>query len=126
MPLPVATMLVLLPSQSALNKRDDKNTDKEIILGICFIIYTIAGGMNAVGSTNILHLVCMYGGAIIALVYLSKTFGGLDWLGDQLEKVNQANGENINYFSLMQIGMPKVSSWMIAGVLGALTAQAGI
>lgn len=97
-----------------------------IILGICFIIYTIAGGMNAVGSTNILHLVCMYGGAIIALVYLSKTFGGLDWLGDQLEKVNQANGENINYFSLMQIGMPKVSSWMIAGVLGALTAQAGI
>ena len=82
--------------------------------------------MNAVGSTNILHLVCMYGGAIIALVYLSKTFGGLDWLGDQLEKVNQANGENINYFNLMQIGMPKISSWMIAGVLGALTAQAGI
>lgn len=103
-----------------------------IILGCCFIVYTLAGGMNAVASTNVMHLIAMYGGAIVALIYLFTQFGGLGWLQDQLHGlfesgvVADAEGNEINFFSLMQIGMPKVSSWLIAGVLGALTAQAGI
>ena len=97
-----------------------------IILGVCFIVYTLAGGMNAVSSTNVMHLIAMYGGAIIALIFLFNKFGGLDWLADHLQGFKDANGNDINFFNMFQIGMPKVSSWLIAGVLGALTAQAGI
>lgn len=97
-----------------------------IILGLCFIIYTLAGGMNAVASTNVMHLIAMYGGAVIALIYLFTKFGGLGWLADHLQNFTDDAGEPIHFFNLLQIGMPKVSSWLIAGVLGALTAQAGI
>ena len=95
-----------------------------IILGACFIVYTLAGGMNAVSSTNVMHLIAMYGGAVIALIFLFNKFGGLDWLSDQL--ASNPVTKDIHFFNMMQIGMPKVSSWLIAGVLGALTAQAGI
>ncbi|MDD2216714.1 MAG: sodium:solute symporter family protein, partial [Eubacteriales bacterium] len=89
-----------------------------VILGLCFIAYTIAGGMNAVGTTNIMHLIVMYGGIIIALVVLGMKVGGLDILTTKLDPDT--------YFNLASIGRPKVSSWIIASVLGACTAQAGI
>lgn len=95
-----------------------------IILGACFIVYTLAGGMNAVSSTNVMHLIAMYGGAVIALIFLFNKFGGLDWLSDQL--ASNPVTKDIHFFNMFEIGMPKVSSWLIAGVLGALTAQAGI
>ena len=82
--------------------------------------------MNAVASTNVMHLIAMYGGAVIALIYLFTKFGGLGWLADHLQNFTDDAGEPIHFFNLLQIGMPKVSSWLIAGVLGALTAQAGI
>lgn len=88
-----------------------------IILGAGFIIYTLAGGMTAVGYTNVMHLVAMYGGVILAIVLTGKQIGGLHNLGTQLPP---------EYFSVTNIGMPKVSSWIIASVLGACTAQAGI
>lgn len=89
-----------------------------IILGICFIIYTIAGGMNAVGATNIMHLFAMYGGVIVALIAIAMKVGGLDVLTTELDPDV--------YFNPASIGMPKVSSWIIASLLGACTAQAGI
>jgi SSS family solute:Na+ symporter len=89
-----------------------------IILGIGFIIYTLAGGMNAVAATNIMHLFAMYGGTILALVLVGKDINGLQGLRTALP----ANP----YFAWFSIGMPKVSSWIIASILGACTAQAGI
>lgn len=89
-----------------------------IIMGIGFIIYTLAGGMNAVGYTNVMHLVAMYGGVILALVFIFKDVGGLSAL--------QADLPANPYFSMTGIGLPKVSSWVIASILGACTAQAGI
>ncbi len=89
-----------------------------IILGIGFIIYTLAGGMIAIGYTNILHIIAMYGGMIFA-VYLSLAkVGGLGILKSGLP--------SNPYFTMSGIGMPKVSSWIIASILGACTAQAGI
>lgn len=89
-----------------------------IILGIGFTIYTIAGGMNAVGSTNLMHLFAMYGGVIVTLIAINATMdGGLSALSTELDP---------QYFNPTAIGMPKVSSWIIASVLGACTAQAGI
>lgn len=89
-----------------------------IVLGIGFIIYTLAGGMTAVGYTNMMHLVAMYGGVILALILVGKDIGGLQGLQTALP----ANP----FFAWFGIGMPKVSSWIIASILGACTAQAGI
>ena len=88
-----------------------------VILGSGIILYTIFGGMMAVGYTNIMHMIIMYGGAIIALVVCSMDIGGLEGLEAALPE---------SYFSVTSIGGSKVSSWLIASVLGACTAQAGL
>lgn len=92
-------------------------TTSVIVLGIGFIIYTLAGGMVSVGYTNILHLVAMYGGILLAIVLTMTDIGGLGGLRSSLP---------VEHFSMTSIGMPRVSSWIIASVLGACTAQAGI
>lgn len=89
-----------------------------LVMGLGFIIYTLAGGMNAIGYTNILHLICMYGGIIIALCCVSKYIGGFSSLAVSLPADP--------YLRMDGIGWPKVSSWIIASILGACTAQAGI
>ena len=89
-----------------------------IVLGIVFIMYTLAGGMTSVGYTNMMHIVTMYGGSILALVMISSDMGGIQALRTALP----ANP----FFAWFGIGIPKVSSWIIASILGACTAQAGI
>ena len=88
-----------------------------LILGTGFIVYTLAGGMTAVGYTNMMLLVFMYGGMILAILLTSRDVGGLSGMQAALPK---------SYFSFFSVGMPKVSSWLIASILGACTAQAGI
>ena len=88
-----------------------------IILGICFTVYTLHGGMIAVGYTNIMHLSAMYGGVILALLYC---FFSSKFVPDL------ANRIPVESFNMAVIGYPKISSWLIASVLGACTAQAGI
>ncbi len=88
-----------------------------IILGTGFIIYTLAGGMVAVGYTNIMHLAAMYGGVFLALVFVLSDIGGFSSLQTNLPS---------SYFSWSTIGVDRVSSWVIASILGACTAQAGI
>lgn len=118
-----------------------------IVFAVIFIIYTLAGGMNAVSSTNKMHLFVMYGGVLLAIVFAVMKLGGLDAIFSGLDGANisdktkealQSAGkslENIkemenvssgNYFNMFTIGLPKVSSWIIASLLGACTAQAGI
>lgn len=89
-----------------------------IIFGIGFIAYTLAGGMNAVGYTNMLHLCAMYGGVILALVIIGGEIGGVYAISEMLP--------TDSYYNWFSIGKPKVSSWVIASILGACTAQAGI
>jgi SSS family solute:Na+ symporter len=89
-----------------------------IVLGMGFIIYTLVGGMNAVGYTNMLHLSAMYGGVILALVLVGSDIGGMTAFKGALPAQP--------YYSWTGIGIPKVSSWIIASILGACTAQAGI
>jgi len=89
-----------------------------IVLGLGFIAYTLAGGMVAVGYTNTIHLIVMYGGTILALLLVGKDIGGLGAL--------KASLPADPYFSMRGIGISRVSSWIIASVLGACTAQAGI
>jgi len=88
-----------------------------IILGMAFIAYTLIGGMVAVGYTNMMHLIAMFSGVIFALLYVMKGNGGWAHMQQQLP---------MTYFSPTSIGLPKISSWLIASVLGACTAQAGI
>jgi SSS family solute:Na+ symporter len=89
-----------------------------IVLGIVFIVYTLAGGMTSVVYTNVMHIITMYGGSIIALIMTSSDIGGLQAMRTALP----ANP----FFAWFGIGLPKVSSWIIASILGACTAQAGI
>ena len=84
---------------------------------VVFIVYTLAGGMQAVASTNVMHLFCMYGGAIVAVILALTKVGGMGAVKEALPA---------SYFNMTSIGMPKVSSWIIASLLGACTAQAGI
>lgn len=88
-----------------------------IVFAVVFIVYTLAGGMQAVAYTNIMHLICMYGGVIVAIVLALGKVDGLAGLQATLPD---------SYFNMTAIGMPKVSSWVIASLLGACTAQAGI
>lgn len=88
-----------------------------LVLGSGFIIYTLAGGMLAVGYTNMLHLAAMYGGVLLAIAVTMSEVGGINGLRSALPE---------SYFSMTAIGIPKVSSWVIASLLGACTAQAGI
>ena len=85
------------------------------ILGLGVLIYTCVGGMNAIGTTNILHMIVMYVGVIMALFLCFLS--GEDSLKNLLPS---------QYFSPVSIGYEKLFSWIIASVLGACTAQAGL
>lgn len=96
---------------------------------ILFIVYTLAGGMNAVASTNTLHLFVMYFGMILACILAVMKIGGF---GEMVSGVNQlsaqlaASGNETDFWNMFTIGGGKVSSWVIASLLGACTAQAGL
>ena len=96
-----------------------------IVFAIIFIVYTLAGGMNAVASTNTLHLAVMYGGIIVAIVFALGLVNGWDGFMTGIREVEAADTSK-DYFNMFSIGGTKVSSWIIAGLLGACTAQAGI
>ena len=88
-----------------------------LIMGLVVLCYTVLGGMMAVGYTNILHLIVMYAGAILAVFLCGKEIGGFEAMKTALPET---------HFSFSSIGMPKISSWIVASVLGACTAQAGL
>ena len=88
-----------------------------IVMGTGVLVYTVLGGMNAVGKTNILHMVVMYAFAIVALVIGLTSVGGFQTLQSNLPS---------SYFSVGSIGGVKISSWLIASLLGACVAQAGL
>jgi len=100
-------------------------TPTVIVFAIIFIVYTLAGGMNAVASTNQLHLFVMYGGAILGLVMAVYLIGGVGEFSEGIKVVEEANA-GTNFFDMFAVGGSRVSSWIIAGILGACTAQAGI
>ena len=95
-----------------------------IVFTLIFISYTWFGGMKAVSSTNIMHLFVMYGGVIVAVIMLIQKVGGWEGFISGVHDVEAAHGGN--YLSMTSIGFPKISSWVIASLLGACTAQAGI
>ena len=94
------------------------------VFTVIFISYTIFGGMKAVSSTNTMHLFVMYAGVIAAVVILIYKIGGVSGFVSGVRDVEAANGGN--FLSMTSIGFPKISSWVIASLLGACTAQAGI
>ncbi len=96
-----------------------------IVFACIFIIYTLAGGMNAVASTNIMHLLVMYGGIVLALILSLHHLGGWQSFVRGIAEA-EAVEPGKSYFNMFSIGLPKVLSWIIASVLGACTAQAGI
>lgn len=96
-----------------------------IVFAVIFIVYTLAGGMNAVESTNKMHLFVMYGGVILAIIFALSKVDGWKGLTTGIAEVAAAEDKK-SYFNMFSIGMPKVSSWIIASLLGACTAQAGI
>ncbi len=100
-------------------------TPTVIVFALIFIVYTLAGGMSAVASTNTMHLFVMYGGVILAIVLAMNRIGGFSGFTQGIAAVEAAE-EGKNYFNMFSIGMPRVSSWIIASLLGACTAQAGI
>ena len=95
-----------------------------IVFAIIFIVYTLAGGMNAVASTNVMHLIVMYAGAIVAVVIAVIGAGGWSAFSDGIGSIQASNDGS--FWSLGTIGGTKISSWIIASLLGACTAQAGL
>ena len=91
-----------------------KPTLSIFVLGFGVLLYTCVGGMNAVGITNVLHMVVMYLGVITALLICKHSYGPIKPLLPA------------EYFSPFSIGYEKVFSWIVASVLGACTAQAGL
>lgn len=95
-----------------------------IVFTLIFISYTWFGGMKAVSSTNTMHLIVMYCGVIVAVIMLIYKVGGWNSFISGVHDVEQVSGGN--YLNMTSIGFPKISSWVIASLLGACTAQAGI
>lgn len=87
------------------------------LLDSAVLLYTVLGGMKAVGKTNIMHMLVMYFGVIAALVVCLISIGGIKTLHTNLPT---------SYFKFDQIGWNKISSWVIASVLGGCVAQAGL
>jgi SSS family solute:Na+ symporter len=96
-----------------------------VVFALIFIVYTLAGGMNAVASTNQMHLFVMYGGVILAIFFALPMVDGWGNFNESIAAVAVSEGKP-SYFNMGAIGMPKVSSWIIASLLGACTAQAGV
>ncbi|MBR5708731.1 MAG: hypothetical protein IKX41_05040, partial [Oscillospiraceae bacterium] len=96
-----------------------------VAFAIIFIVYTLAGGMNAVASTNVLHLIVMYVGVIVAMVIAIVGAGGFKGFSDGITALGNMEGEK-SFWNMFSIGGSKVSSWIIASLLGACTAQAGL
>ncbi len=90
------------------------------IFAVVFILFTILGGMQSIAAANGLHLVVMYGGVFLALVITVGRLGGIDGF---LESAQALDGA---FLSPTAVGGTKISSWVIASLLGACTAQAGI
>ena len=95
-----------------------------VVFTLIFISYTWFGGMKAVSATNTMHLFVMYGGVIVAVIMLIQKVGGWDGFLSGVHGVETSDGGN--FLSMTSIGFPKISSWVIASLLGACTAQAGI
>ena len=96
-----------------------------IAFAVIFIIYTLAGGMNAVASTNVLHLIVMYVGVIVAMIIAIAGAGGVNSFAEGITALGNMEGEK-SFWNMFSIGGDKVSSWIIASLLGACTAQAGL
>ncbi len=90
------------------------------VFAVVFIVLTLLGGMNVVAATNRLHLFVMYGGVLLAAILSIRALGG--W-GSFTAAANALDGD---YLSPTAIGGSRVSSWLVASLLGACTAQAGI
>ena len=95
-----------------------------IFFTLIFITYTLSGGMKAVSSTNTLHLFVMYIGVAVALLMLIQRLGGWNCFVNDVSDMEKNVGGK--FFSMTVIGFPKISSWVVASLLGACTAQAGI
>lgn len=87
------------------------------ILGAVVILYTLFGGMVSVGYTNTVHMIVLYAGILAAVIYSVVKMGGGKSFIDQVPE---------GYLSFTSIGGTKIGSWIVASVLGACTAQAGI
>ena len=86
---------------------------------VIFIIYTLAGGMNAVASTNVLHLLVMYIGVALAMVIAISGTGGISEFLSGVNALGSAEGGK-SFWNMFSIGGSKVSSWIIASLLGKL------
>lgn len=90
------------------------------IFAAVFIVFTILGGMCSVAAANCMHLFVMYGGVILALVICVIRAGGFGAF------FTEARAIDSGLLNATSIGGTKISSWIIASLLGACTAQAGI
>lgn len=94
-----------------------------VLFGAVITGYTAFGGMKAVSATNLLHLFVMYFGVITAVVLCLKSMGNAAFR-EGLEAASARTGTDMT--GAFSIGVPKVIAWIIASMLGACTAQAGI
>lgn len=87
-----------------------------IIAGLFVVLYTTVGGNDVIAGTNIIYIVVLVVGMVAALAFSVADLG--------IETI--ALGVPESYFNFSSIGIPKIISWIIASVLGACTAQAGL
>lgn len=90
------------------------------IFALVFIVFTIMGGMRSVAAANCMHLIVMYGGVLLALIISFHRMGGVGEFLQEAERLDRG------MLCPTAIGGTKISSWVLASLLGACTAQAGI
>ncbi|MEW6244058.1 MAG: sodium:solute symporter family protein [Bacillota bacterium] len=88
------------------------------LTGAVFLVYTLSGGLWAIGYTNVLHVIVMYVGLILGLGMISSRMGGTETLSLNLPAYP--------YMSLAGAGISNVIAWITASVFAALVAQAAV
>jgi len=97
-----------------------------IISGAVVIVYTLAGGLWSIGLTNLLHMIVIYFGLLLAFGTTMVKVGGYTGLMNSLSTVTYLPTKAKDYFNIFGVGYQKVFAWIIGGIFGAFAAQASI
>lgn len=96
-----------------------------VIAGIVITLYTTLGGLWSISLTNLIHTVLLYMVIIALFIIGLQKVGGYQGLHELLITAKGAE-QTKAFFSPIGIGIPRVISWFVGGIMGVFAAQASI
>jgi SSS family solute:Na+ symporter len=96
-----------------------------IVSGILITIYVYFGGMHSIALTNLMHIILLYTTLITVFVLVLIKAGGYTGIFQKLSEVMPA-AQVTQFKDPFSLGIPKVISWILGGILAGFASQASI